>query len=86
MQKSTDDGNSFDEGNAPGERDGRLIGGADNVQKTTYVTGSGTEPGGRDPGNPIAQVPSGSGINLGAWIVGGIAVLIALVYGFGVFR
>ena len=86
MQKSTDDGNSFDEGNAPGERDGRLIGGADNVQKTTYVTGSGTDDRARDPGNPIAQVPSGSGINLGAWIVGGIAVVIALVYGFGLFR
>jgi hypothetical protein len=63
------------------------LGGADSVEKTSYVTGRGTEPEGAPrAGSPIARTPSGSGINVGAWIVALIAVAIALVYGFGIFR
>jgi hypothetical protein len=86
MQKSADDGNNFDEAGAGNQRTGPVIGGADNVQKTTYVTGQGTDPSAQDTGNPIAQVPSGSGINVGAWIIGAVAVVIALIYGFGILR
>lgn len=62
------------------------LGGADSVEKTTYVTGSGTEPEATAQGHVIAQVPSGSGPNIGAWAVGVIALVIALVYAAGVFR
>jgi len=63
------------------------LGGADDVEKTTYVTGSGTEPEWqRRKGEPAAQVRSGGGPNLLAWIVGVIAALFALVYAAGLFR
>jgi hypothetical protein len=61
------------------------LGGADNVQKTTYVVGEGTEPAGRPRGDYVAR-GAGGGMNVGVWIVGGIAALIALVYVIGIFR
>ena len=62
------------------------LGGADAVQKTSYVVGEGTEPAGAPRAGVIARTSSGGGINVGAWIVALIAVAIALVYGFGIFR
>ena len=62
------------------------LGGADSVQKTSYVTGQGTEPEGAPRAGVIARTSTGGGINVGAWIVALIAVAIALVYGFGIFR
>ena len=62
------------------------LGGADSVQKTSYGTGHGTEPEGAPRAGVIARTSSGGGINVGAWIVALIAVAIALVYGFGIFR
>ncbi|HEV3485432.1 MAG TPA: hypothetical protein VG106_08495 [Vicinamibacterales bacterium] len=61
------------------------LGGADAVEKTTYVVGEGTEPGARPRGDYVARDASG-GSSLGVWIVGGIAALIALVYAIGIFR
>ena len=62
------------------------LGGADSVQKTSYVTGRGTEPEGAPRAGVVARTASGGGINVGAWIVALIAVAIALVYGFGILR
>jgi hypothetical protein len=61
------------------------LGGADAVEKTTYVVGEGTEPGSRPQGDYIAR-GAGGGSNLAVWIVGGIAALIAVVYAIGIFR
>jgi hypothetical protein len=61
------------------------LGGADSVQKTSYVGGEGTEPAGAPTAGVIARTSSGGGINVGAWIVGLVALAIALVYGFGIF-
>ena len=62
------------------------LGGADSVQKTSYVTGAGTEPEGAPRANVSARTPTGGGINVAAWVIGLVAALIALVYAFGVFR
>jgi hypothetical protein len=84
MQKSSDGGNNFEEAASGSPRTGKpVIGDADNVQKTTYVVGQGTDPGAPDPAHVTARVPSGNGMNIGAWVVGIIAALIAAVYGFG---
>jgi hypothetical protein len=60
------------------------LGGADAVEKTSYVVGEGAEPHGRPRGEYVARTDSGAG-NVLAWIVGGLAALIALVYAIGVF-
>ena len=99
MQKSSSDGNSFDETGRGGDRD-RVIGDADNVQKTSYVVGRGTDPGalGPDAGHHRgdgprrgseelgynATVRTGGGLNVGLIVVVVVALAIALVYGFGV--
>ena len=85
MQKSSDEGNNL-EPRAGSPRTGPVIGDADNVQKTTWVVGQGTDPSAPDPEHVIARVPTGGGINVGAWLVIALAALIALVYGFGVLR
>jgi hypothetical protein len=62
------------------------LGGADAVEKTTYVTGRGTEPEGRTPENaPTARVPSGAGPSTTWIIIGALIVAAVLVYllGFG---
>jgi hypothetical protein len=85
MQKSTDGGNSFDEAGTGNPRTGQpVIGDADNVQKTTWVVGEGTNPDNPDPPIATAKVRPGEGVNIGAWAIGLIALLIALVYGFNV--
>src|SRR3712207_4696031 len=61
------------------------LGGADAIEKTTYVVGEGSEPSTRPRGEYVARGAAG-GTNLGVWIIGGIAALIALVYAIGIFR
>jgi len=86
MQKSSDGGNNFDEAAQGSSRTGKpVIGDADNVQKTTWVVGQGTDPGAPDPKDVAARVAPGGGINVGAWIVGAVAAIIAAIYGFGIF-
>jgi hypothetical protein len=62
------------------------LGGADAVEKTTYVTGRGTEPEGRTTdGAPTAQVRAGAGQSTTWIIIASLLVAAVLVYllGFG---
>ena len=62
------------------------LGGADSVEKTTYVTGSGTSPEARKKGEaPVPRV-GGGGLGIGGWILIAVVVAIALVFGAGLFR
>ena len=57
------------------------LGGADAVEKTTYVTGRGTEPETRKPAKePAARVPSGAGPSTAWIIIGALLVAAVLVY------
>jgi hypothetical protein len=57
------------------------LGGADAVEKTTYVTGQGAEPETRhQSGTPSARVPSGSGHGATWAIIGFLVVAAVLVY------
>lgn len=63
-------------------------GGADAVEKTTYVVGKGTDPranvqGDTVPGNPPAPVGK-AGASWFVWIVVAIAVIVGVVYVLGV--
>jgi hypothetical protein len=62
------------------------LGGADSVQKTSYVTGEGTEPEGAPRAPVIARTSSGGGVNIAAWVIGAVAALIAVIYMLGIFR
>jgi hypothetical protein len=62
------------------------LGGADAVEKTTYVTGKGTEPSAQQPaGSPSARVKAGSGQGTTWAIIAFLAIAAVLVYllGFG---
>jgi hypothetical protein len=62
------------------------LGGADAVEKTTFVSGQGGEPETvHKEGTPTARVPSGSGHGATWAIIGFLAVMAVLVYllGFG---
>jgi hypothetical protein len=61
------------------------LGGADAVEKTSYVTGSGTEPEAMKPAGASARVPAGGGQNATWIIIGALLVAAVLVYllGFG---
>jgi hypothetical protein len=62
------------------------LGGADAVEKTTYVEGKGTDPDAQKaPGVPIARVPSGGGKGATWAIIVFLLVGAVLVYllGFG---
>jgi hypothetical protein len=61
------------------------LGGADAVEKTTYVVGEGTEPDRPQTGDYVAR-GAAAGRSVGVWVIGGIAALIALVYAIGIFR
>ena len=62
------------------------LGGADDVEKTSYVTGSGTSPEARKTDDaPIARV-GGGGMGMGGWLLMLVVVAIALFYGAGLFR
>lgn len=63
------------------------LGGADAVEKTTYVEGRGTEPEAHvPPGTPTATVPARNGRNMVLWIVAAVIVLIVVGYLSGLFR
>lgn len=61
------------------------LGGADAVEKTTYVTGSGTDPNARKGSGPSARVPAGGGQGATWAILIFLVVAAVLVYllGFG---
>ena len=61
------------------------LGGADSVPKTSYVTGQGTDPNARSEG-PVAKVPTGGGINIGAIVLVVVVIAIALLFGGSLFR
>ncbi|HEY8312176.1 MAG TPA: hypothetical protein VIG47_16540 [Gemmatimonadaceae bacterium] len=61
------------------------LGGADAVEKTTYVVGQGTDPNALSPVGKPAPVGK-NGINPVVWGVVALIVLIAVIYVFGAFR
>ena len=62
------------------------LGGADAVEKTTYVVGKGTEPEATNAGKPIATVSAGRGFGPIGWIVVVLVVLAVAAYALGFFR
>jgi hypothetical protein len=69
----------------PNEAEG-VTGGADAVEKTTYVTGKGTDPSAQAPATaPAARVSPGSGRGTTWMILAFLAIAAVLVYllGFG---
>ena len=57
------------------------LGGADAVEKTTYVVGKGTDPAAQaDARGSSAHPASGSGPNYLAWGIAAIAILVAIAY------
>ena len=56
------------------------LGGADAIEKTTYVVGQGTEPSGKAGDSPNAHPRAGGGPNYVAWGIGALAALVALAY------
>lgn len=61
------------------------LGGADAVEKTTYVVGSGTDPNARKGEGPSATVPSRAP-RLVAVVVAVIVLLVVIAYLVGIFR
>ena len=61
------------------------LGGADAVEKTTYVVGKGTDPNARGDG-PSATVPSRGAPLIVVAIVAVLALLVAIAYLVGLFR
>ena len=86
MQKSSDGSNNFDEARPGGPRTDPVVGDADNVQKTSYVTGQGTDPDAPDPRGPAATTRAGSGMSPLVWLILIVALAIAAFYGIGLFR
>jgi hypothetical protein len=57
------------------------LGGADAVEKTTYVTGKGTDPSAqRPPGEPSARVKAGTGRGATWAIIAFLVIAAVLVY------
>lgn len=61
------------------------LGGADAVEKTTYVVGDGTSPEARTPRDGPPSVGR-SGPSLVAWIAIAVALLVAIIYAVGIVR
>ena len=61
------------------------LGGADAVEKTTYVVGDGTDPDALSPRDGPTRV-GGSGLTLVGWIAIAIALLVGIVYAIGIVR
>ena len=78
-----------DGGSVPQDRPKNLetaLGGADAIEKTTYVTGKGTDPSAQQPaGAPSARVGAGAGQGTTWAILAFLAISAVLVYllGFG---
>ena len=62
------------------------LGGADNVEKTTYVVGRGTNPHARKGEGPIATVGAGRAPRIVTVVVATLIILVALAYLIGVMR
>jgi hypothetical protein len=62
------------------------LGGADSVEKTTYVVGKGTDPNARKGEGPSATVSSRGAPMMVAIVVIVLVVLVALAYLIGVMR
>jgi hypothetical protein len=62
------------------------LGGADAVEKTTYVVGEGTDPNARKGEGPAAQVRAGGAPMIVAAIVVVLVLLVALAYLVGIGR
>jgi hypothetical protein len=60
------------------------LGGADAVEKTTYVVGKGTDPNARSPVGQPAEVGR-RGISPIVWGLGIVVLLAIVVYAFGIF-
>ena len=76
-------------GQVPERRSGDAeanLGGADAVEKTTYVSGKGTSPEGRRPPGTVAPQISVRGNSPIIWVLLVFIILIAIAYGAGVFR
>jgi hypothetical protein len=61
------------------------LGGADSVEKTTYVVGKGTDPTARNDG-PSATVPSRGAPLIVVLVLVGLMALVALAYLVGIIR
>ena len=84
MAERPTDGGSFPEDRYKNPE--TALGGADAVEKTTYVTGRGGEPEAMTPkGAPTSRVPSGAGPSTTWILIGALLVAAVLVYllGFG---
>ncbi|MDB4885503.1 MAG: hypothetical protein JWN79_941 [Gemmatimonadetes bacterium] len=83
MPENPTDGGTFDADRYKNPE--TALGGADAVEKTSYVTGSGTEPETIKPAGVAANVPAGGGKNATWIIIGMLLVAAVLVYvlGFG---
>jgi len=85
MSERPTDGGSFPEDRYRNPE--TALGGADAVEKTTYVTGKGTEPEARhQEGTASARVPSGSGHGATWVIIAFLAIAAVLVYVLGIGR
>ena len=82
MQKSSDGSNNFDAGREGTPRATPPVGDADGVQKTSYVTGRGTDPDATSAG-PAATGSAGRGANALLWVAVLIAVALVAIYGIG---
>ena len=56
------------------------LGGADAVEKTTFVVGEGTDPNARKGEGPAATVRGGGAPRVVAWTIVLLVVLVALAY------
>ena len=83
MPERPTDGGSFPEDRYTNSE--TALGGADSVEKTTYVTGSGTEPEGKssDQG-PSARVSAGGGQGATWAIIAFLVIAAGIVYVLGV--
>ncbi|HKO15763.1 MAG TPA: hypothetical protein VJU87_05965 [Gemmatimonadaceae bacterium] len=62
------------------------LGGADDVEKTTYVVGKGTDPRARKGTGPSARVPGHGAPGIVIGIIIAIVVLVAIAYLSGIGR
>jgi hypothetical protein len=84
MQKSSDGSNNFDAAREGSPRATPPVGDADGVQKTSYVTGRGTDPNAASEG-PAATGGAGRGRNPLLWVAILIALALAAIYVIGLF-
>ena len=84
MQKSSDGSNNFEAAGEGSPRATPPVGDADGVQKTSYVTGRGTDPDAASDG-PAATGIAGRGRNPLVWVAVLIALALVGIYAIGLF-